>query len=409
MTLLRQTISTVDTDNATGDAFGRLRVANLETIFDSKQLYDNQPLFWDESLISGAGISSSHSIDEAATTITSTASTAGQFVRQTFMRFNYQPGKSQEVVMTGNFLKSGGGTGVTIRIGQFDNYNGVFFEYDAGTVYTVVRSNYTGTPVDTRVAQSAWSDPLDGTGASGITIDWTKAQIFEFDYQWLGVGRVRFGLDLDGLLVYVDARDNAGANEGVYMSTPNLPLRYELNTTSSSPATSMTAICSTVASEGGIQDTGFLLSENLAENTVNANTIGTSYALIGVRLKSTYEGSTIEFTKKSLLALTADAFLWELRMNPSVAGTFTYSGITNSSVEIAKGDTVGNPSTNTVTGGTLIDSGYVSGSDSISESIINLKRVGFAIDGTADEMVLCVTPLSANLDITASLTWKELN
>lgn len=37
------------------DAFGRLRVSNPVTLFDSKQLYDNQPLVWDDQLLSGSG------------------------------------------------------------------------------------------------------------------------------------------------------------------------------------------------------------------------------------------------------------------------------------------------------------------------------------------------------------------
>ena len=32
------------------DAFGRFRVSAPDTLFDSKQIFDNQPLFWDESL-----------------------------------------------------------------------------------------------------------------------------------------------------------------------------------------------------------------------------------------------------------------------------------------------------------------------------------------------------------------------
>ena len=102
-------------DGPTIDAFGRLRVSNPTTIFDSKQIYDNQPLLWDESLESGGGITSSHDPNEAATTIGTTLNTAGQFTRQTFMRFNYQPGKSQSIFMTGILDPSGGGTGFSVE------------------------------------------------------------------------------------------------------------------------------------------------------------------------------------------------------------------------------------------------------------------------------------------------------
>ena len=82
---------------ATTDAFGRLRISEPFTIFDSKQLHNNQPLFWDDAETSGTGTSSAHSSARASTTISVSATTAGKRVRQSLQRFNYQPGKSQLV------------------------------------------------------------------------------------------------------------------------------------------------------------------------------------------------------------------------------------------------------------------------------------------------------------------------
>lgn len=49
------------------DAFDRLRTSEPFTIFDSKQLHDKQPLFWDESV--GGSATSAHSPANAATQI----------------------------------------------------------------------------------------------------------------------------------------------------------------------------------------------------------------------------------------------------------------------------------------------------------------------------------------------------
>jgi hypothetical protein len=51
------------------DAFGRLRIAQPETLFDSKQLFDDAPLYFDDSETSGSGTGSSHSTNKAATTM----------------------------------------------------------------------------------------------------------------------------------------------------------------------------------------------------------------------------------------------------------------------------------------------------------------------------------------------------
>lgn len=48
---------------------------------------------------------------------------------------------------------------------------------------------------DTFVAQANWNiDPMDGTGASGITLDPTKRNIYQIRYQWLGFGRTTFSM-----------------------------------------------------------------------------------------------------------------------------------------------------------------------------------------------------------------------
>lgn len=83
------------------DAFGRKRVSNPEVVFDSKQIVDNQPLYWDDQQTSGSGTSSTYNTNQSSTTISVSNLTAGVRIRQTFRRFNYQPGRGQTIFMTG--------------------------------------------------------------------------------------------------------------------------------------------------------------------------------------------------------------------------------------------------------------------------------------------------------------------
>ncbi len=394
------------------DAFGRWRVSNPRTIFDSKQIFDNQPLFWDEKLAAGgSGITSAHSADEAATTITSSDATAGKFTRQTFMRFNYQPGKSQSIAMTGVLDDSGGGTGVQRRIGAFDDENGFFFEDDEGTIKVVFRSNVTSSVVDTKVAQSSWNlDKMNGTGTSGVNMDFTKAHIWVFDYEWLGVGRARLGMFHGGRIVYVHQFQNDNTVNTAYMSTPNLPLRYQMITTGSSPVSSMVCICATVISEGGQEDLGILryVSTGGAHNDLADDNV--VYAIIGIRLKQAYLGATIQIQGVSLAEhVGSKEYEWILLFNPTVANTFTYGDQANSAVQTVLGG-----STNTVTSGTAIAGGMASsaqkGGTVVAANIENVLRLGVKIDGTVDQIVLCVRPIggSTGLDVEGSLIWREL-
>jgi len=407
MTYLRKQAVYAD-DTASIDAFGRWRVSSPQTIFDSKQIFDKQPLFWDDQETTGSGTSSTYNTNQASTTIAVSGATAGTRVRQTFQRFNYQPGKSQQVFITAVVADSSV-SGITRRVGQFDDNNGIFFELDgSGDIYAVIRTNTSGSPVDNSVVSSSWNiDPFNGTGPSGVTLDPTKAQIIIIDYEWLGVGRVRMGFVVDGIIYYGHEFLNANNLSLVYMSTPNLPLRFEINNDGSGDAADMTCICASVKSEGGQDEIGALFSDSLGNSFVNANTVGTYYALLGIRLKSAYIGINISLVTKTLLAVTNDNFLWQLRFNPTVAGTFTYNDVPNSAVQIAKGDTAGNPSATTVTLGQVVASGYSLGNSAETISVPSARKLGAAIDGTVDEIVLCVNPLASNLDVYGSFTWRE--
>jgi len=392
----------VDTDNSTGDAFGRLRVSNLTTLFDSKQINDNMPLFWDDQEISGGSTTSTYNTNQASTTLAVANTTAGKRVRQTFQRFNYQPGKSQLVVLTA--VLEDAGVGNTACLGYFDDNNGLFFMIK-DSVMSVVRRTYTsGSAVDTVVEQANFNlDKMDGTGTSGITLDPTKTQIMFIDFEWLGVGRVRMGFYNAGVPIYCHEFLHANIESLAYMSTPNLPLRYEIENDGTGPAASLVHLCSSVASEGGVTNLGILRHED--SGAVTGLGTGTKYAILGVRLKSTHVDVNVILKNLSLLATSQnDLAHWELQFNPTVAGTFTYADVTNSAIQVATG-----ANTNTVTNGTHIDGGYFSTTLPISPKLDSTLRLGAAIDNTVDEIVLVVRPITNNITVEGSLTWRELS
>ena len=416
-------ISIAVADGTNMDAFGRVRVSNPTTLFDSKQIHndpdlassvENQPLFYDNQQVSGTNTTTEYDVNKAHTTLAVAANTAGRRIRQSKMRFNYQPGKSQLTLMTFTFSSSPT-NGILRKEGQFDDQNGLYF-CDNGETYGLVRRTYTsGEAVDNRIAQSDWNlDPMDGTGPSGITLDFTKTQILVMDYEWLGVGRVRMGWNVDGVTYVAHQFLNANNLDVVYMSNPNLPLRSEIENTGEGPAASMTQICSTVISEGGSEDTGTIRSASTNGTHVDANTENTIYAVIGIRQKQNYISNTIKLIDFSLQEQAGSKQLeWMLLLNPTIEGTFAYVGESHSAIEVARGATA-----NTVTGGTRLAGGFFNsagvqggGAGSAAGTLNNAIRLGSLIDGTRDVMVLCVRPVggTSNADVEASITWRELN
>lgn len=390
------------------DSFGRQRISNPEMIFNNKQIFDNQSLYWNDVEVSGSGTSTSYSSNTASTTLSVSANTAGKRVRQTYMRFNYQPSKSQLIFMTGVIKKSGGGTGIVSRMGLFDDNNGIFLQRNGNTVSFVVRSSTSGSPSDSNSAtQANWNiDKMDGSGLSGINLDFSKSQILIIDFEWLGVGSVRVGFVVDGNVFYCHQFNHANLISGVYMSTPNLPIRYEIENSGSGAASSIECVCSAVISEGGKED----LATNLYISTGHTAITGTknqNNAILGIRLKSAYAGCTIDIVNLAVMMASADIYEWSIVLNPSIAGTFTYSDVTNSALQYA----IGNGSTNIASGGTLLAGGYGNSKSEITgDQLKNLIKLGSSISGTMDTLVLCIYPLGANnVNCYAGINYRQFS
>ena len=281
-------------------------------------------------------------------------------------------------------------------------------------VKVVLRGKMSGSPVDTVISQSNWNlDKMDGTGLSGITLDFSKSQIYFFDMEWLGVGRGRYGFFHNGVPIYCHETLNSNVISTVYMSTPNLPIRFSIENDWAGAATTMAQICATVISEGGSDDMGILRYKSTEGTHVDCDVENTIYAIVGIRLKSTHLGGNIKIQRIAIqLTTSSETGEWIWILNPTIAGTFTYADETNSVVQTATGALA-----NTVTNGTKVTGGFAEsssggfGSGGIVSPIPNALLLGALIDGTVDEMVLCWRPNggTSGHDIEGSITWREFN
>lgn len=397
-----------DTDFAGGaagvDAFGRQRVSEPEMIFNSKQIFNNDPLYFDDIQESGSGTSSVYSKDRASTTLSVSANTAGKRTRQSFMRINYQAGKAQLIFVTGVLSKSGGGAGITSRMGYFDDDNGIFLRKSGNIISIVLRSSVSGSPVDTVVTQANWNiDKMQGNGPSGVNLDFTKTQILVIDFEWLGVGRVRIGFNVDGKTFYCHEFLNANNKDSVYMSTPNLPIRYQIENDGNGATSSIECICCSVMSEGGrenVATNGYVSTDGIPITATN----GFTNAILGIRLKDDFIAATVDILDVSLLTTSNDNYEWRLIFNPSGVNNLSYSGVQNSSIEFAIA-----PNETHVSGGYVIAGGYAQAKTDIqAESLKSLLKLGSSITGKKDQIILACYPLgNSNSVVYGGINYRE--
>jgi len=346
-------------DTGSVDAFGRSRVSEPETLFDSSFEYDLQPLFWDTSLSGGGDIT--HDSDKHAAVLTVSGSVAGTAILQTFAYHPYQKGKSQRCIPT--FVLGARAAGITRRVGYFDANDGVFFEQTNDGLFLVLRSSTSGVVVNTRVAQADWSqNSLTGDGdkadseTNQIDLDETRRQILDMDIEWLGVGRVRYGFNIDGKTVYAHYVNNANAGAAApYMRSGTLPIRYEIVNDGIGAASELIAICAAVFSEGGFE------AGRGIPFTANRGVVGASVAarvpVLSIRPKATFNSleNRVRITPLDFNIITVtQSVLAEVVYNALLFGTGSFvSADDNSAVEY-------NNSFIAISGGFPVQSFYVS-------------------------------------------------
>ena len=385
----------------TVDAFGRLAVAQPFTIFDSQNRYaiDNK---FDTSTATGG--STTYLSNESTVRLDVTTSSGSEVVRQSYRTMPYQPGKGLGLMAT--FTMNTGKTGLRQRVGYFSTQNGVYFQQNDTTLAFVLRSYTSGAVVETVVTQANWNgDKMDGTGASGRVIDVTKTQILAMDFEWLGVGDVRCGFFNDGKFIICHTFHNDNVQTEVYMTTAILPVRYEItNTVGTASSSSMKQICSTVYSSGGYEQKVAL---KWARRTTTLTGVTTTFVpIVSIRLKSTNLGAVV--LPSIFHAIPIGSILdYEIALvkNPTLTGASFTSNSTN--VEI---DTTATA----MTGGTIVDLTYVSGSNQGSGTATGDveynfdEQLGSSLAGVSDIYTLAARTISGSDDIIGSLSYYDL-
>jgi hypothetical protein len=425
-------ITVFDNDvEASLDAFGKLRVSMPNTLLDIR--------FPANSIASGANsnflkntsqICSKSSGSYSATYEKSKAiisgTNAGYYISQSRNYITYQPGKSLLFMSSGILNPSN--SNFTSRLGIFDNEfttsasyptvnNGAYFEYSSGNASVNLKNDSV-----TSISQSSWNiDKMNGTGSSGLNLDFTKTQLFIIDMEWLGVGRVRFGFYAYGRIHYCHQITNINILTSPYTNNINLPICFSLHSTNSSAGSgNIRQICSTIISEGGYNPVGRPFSaSNSQENVDSPVTVPTTEtALLAIR------GGGINYYHQNIIptgisiidTATNNNLLYRLRLyqDGGFGGSITWSNVNSSYsvVQYAKSSAItGFSSTNSI----LLDQGYFYGRGTIAFNGLGdifsnlILQLTANIDNTSDVLILTCQKIGQNsTEVYSTISWQEI-
>lgn len=257
------------------------------------------------------------------------------------------------------------------------------------------------------VAQTAWDDPLDGTGASGMTIDPTKLNVWAIRFQFLGAGAIQLLVEDDstGDLVVVHEILFANKNTSPHSYNPN----YHLQAYANNKATTSNLIVNTASVAYFVEGkTGLveLQQPQFSSGEKTKLTVTTEVAVFTIRSKSTYASKTnfiatlLEYVSASVEAgATNNLANIRLVKNATLGGSPSYADIntTDSTIDIdVAGTTVG--------GGKELINIPLAGKN--AQASINL--VQYLIGMEAGDTITVAASSANSATIKSGLLWKEL-
>ena len=249
------------------------------------------------------------------------------------------------------------------------------------------------TATDTFVAQADWNvDAFDGSGNanSGVTLDPTKGNVYEIQYQWLGFGDITFSVEhsATGRFVIVHRIQFANANTTPSINNPTLPCYAgTINTTNSSNIT-LNIGSMMMGTEGIIIPSGFTHG---AAATGTLTGISTETPILSLCNVITFQSKVNRVVVKILLASLAVEHTKPVQLkfyrNPTLVAA-SFSAI-DSETSVIHTDT----SATSLTGGTLL---FAVELGKTGNQIINIINEDVGIMEPGDIITVTALPNSGN-------------
>lgn len=395
----RAVVTTSFTDGPTVDAFGRARVSNSKIVFNSSFIHNGKDFLFNDLTASGGSVA--YNATKGQVDLSVTTASGSRAVRQTREYITYVPAVSPLVYIS---FKYGSLDANRFQcIGFYDDDNGIYTAVEGSTPIVGIRSNVSGSVVNTKANQTNWNiDKLDGTGVSRKTLDLSKIQLVAIDFQWLAVGRVRIGFVIDGQTIYVHEFVHGNVIDEKYMRTATLPIRAEIeNTGAASTSSTLELFCMSRIDEG-MQESASRLT-NVSNGFTNKVINASSYrGLVSFRAQNGVR-ATLDLVSLGFLADTSDEFHLIVVRNADLTGA-SFSDIGTSS--IAQKDT--SATTVTFNDDDVIFSTYVQNNGQVTISFPDtFNKVGSQFNGDSDVVTLATRSLNNNARAYGSLTFTE--
>ena len=398
------------------DSNGRLKISNEQRIIDMRVF--KYGIISNPQIIVGK-IINTYTSTIANCMINLSGTGIGSAVSQSRKYCIYSGTNGIEIV--GACVMNNGGLNTlscVTRMGYFDSDDGWFFEYNSKSGISInVRNSITSTV--TSIPQNVWNvDRMDGTGPSGISLDFTSRQVFIIQIS----NTLNFGFQFNSTTYYchniIPSSQNTTAPP---VGSFNLPIRYEIQGTSTSDSGSMLQGASTATSWSNIENIGKSFSANVGISSSGVTITSTESPILAISGNANYRHQNIVPKILNILNSSGiDTILIRIRLylggNTPTTGTTVWTDVNTTQSVMKYSYDTNILGTGTFTPGTsiILFSYYNYGkqpSDSIDLKHIfnNLIQLTSNVDNVPD--ILLITGQVSNTPtskILASLDWHEI-
>ncbi|KKL89910.1 hypothetical protein LCGC14_1909960 [marine sediment metagenome] len=258
---------------------------------------------------------------------------------------------------------------------------------------------------DTWVAQTAWNvDKMDGSGPSGMTLDQTKGNVYEIQFQWLGFGAISFFIEdpTSGNFQLVHQIQYANANTTPSVQNPTLHLHIRVDNGSTTSAIVIKTSSGAIFTEGIDDKLGIDFGASNTKALSDAN----ETVILVIKNKTVYQSLEnrvdilpLLLTLSAIGAGNAKFHIFRVRFNPILGGTPSFSDVDASNSVIAT-DTA----STTVSGGSLLASFVLGKTASLGVDLTSLAKE------LQPGSLLAITAQIAGgtTDVDVALVWREL-
>jgi len=385
-------------------AFGEQQVAEINPIFQGSFEYTVSNTELNTNTVTSGGTVTQA---DAMAVLTSSTTTGSDAFLQSKIHAKYRPGQGGLLRFTALFTAGVAATdqlaGLADETGStaaFKNGYMVGFIGDTFGVHRFVNDTVTS-------VTSFNKDALDGTGKSGMTIDTTKINVFQIQFQYLGAGAIKFYVEDPNTGNFILFHEIGYANQNTVPSVYNPNFHFTLWV--DNKATSSNLILKSASYAYFIEGKNSFIElhqPQFSTGIIEKTSVTTEVAIVTIKNKTSYASKTnyIDILPEELVAsieASAANNLGTIRLvkDTSLGGSPSFADI-NTSNSVIEYDTAGT----TLTGGKTLLSYPLAGKN--DKLIQKLKDLTIVLGPGESLTIAGSSTNSATID--ASILWKEL-